>query len=103
MSVSDRKPPRPSLRRGRAADLPSLLYLFLRLPLYHLELTPASICFRDAQIFELIIDPIRRPLVPDEHHHPAIPLDPGVRQANGGFEQIILVLATRPGGPYGQL
>jgi hypothetical protein len=64
---------------------------------------PTSICFRDAQIFELIIDPIRWPLVPDEHHHPAILLDPGVRQANGGFELIVLVLAARPGGPYGQL
>jgi hypothetical protein len=61
------------------------------------------ICFKDARIIELIIDPIRWPLVPDEHHHPAIPLDPGVCQANGGFELIVLVLAARPVDPYGQL
>jgi hypothetical protein len=90
-------------RCWRAPYHPATSFLLIPLQLLLLELTPASICFRDARIIELIIDPIWRPLVPDEHHHPAIPLDPGVRQANRGFELIVLVLAEWPGDPYSHL
>jgi hypothetical protein len=90
-------------RRKHTLDCPTTSFLPLPLQLLLPELTPASICFRDAQAIKFVIDHIRPPQVTVELLCRCLVVDREVAQEVGGIVLGLRMPPVRVGGLWNSL